>query len=395
MEEFPDFDVSNVFLYVADAVRSDFLPPEIEKRGIRLETIAASIHTPTSFSTLVTGLHPSQHGIHQFGDSLDSKTPSLFTLEGTNTAFSNTINEKFNENPDSESILHRTLCTDETHPDHLGEIEPPFVFVERGPGGHAPYGDFTGNGWEYYRDRKAAPVSTYREEYGVSVQDDIEHFLNQLARLEERDLLDDTLIIYTSDHGELLGEGGSLGHNSPIRPELAYVPTVIIHPALDPRRIGEGVLRHIDFYPTICRLLDEEATKTPGIDFLNNPLKPRGTCFYSKSLPTGVPGLTTELAFGSLWDAEGGYVFPSCSVKDRFVTLVGKLLKSAKREFMRAHLREVAEFYLNGTRTYGNPGFTERAALDEVDYIASLESVSAVSKREVNEEQLRNLGYLS
>ncbi|MFB6225037.1 MAG: sulfatase-like hydrolase/transferase, partial [Candidatus Paceibacteria bacterium] len=63
-------------------------------------------------------------------------------------------------------------------------------------------------------------------------------------------------MIFCSDHGEFLGESGLVGHGSPLRSESVYVPTVFIHP--DISHTGrEGLMRHIDLYPTILAALDQ------------------------------------------------------------------------------------------------------------------------------------------
>jgi hypothetical protein len=181
MNALSNLNVSNVFLYVGDAVRWDALPDSVAKRGCAIKTVAAGIHTPTSFSSIVTGLHPPQHGVNQFGDKLHQDVPSLFSLENTSSVFANTINERFSDNPKSESILGETLNPTESTPDAFQDVEPPFVFVERGPGGHAPYGNYSGNGWEYFRERKAAPESKFREEYHETVDRDRQYFNSRLA----------------------------------------------------------------------------------------------------------------------------------------------------------------------------------------------------------------------
>lgn len=397
MNNLSNLDVSNVFLYVGDAVRWDALPESLKERGLTFKTVAASPHTPTSFSSIVSGLHPPQHGVRQFGDKLSDDVPSLFTLRDHQSSFANTINQKFNDNPDSESILDKTLATTESDPDSLGDIEQPFVFVERGPGGHAPYGDYSGNGWEYYREKRNASVSIYREEYREGVERDVEYFSSQVERLEERGLLEDTLVIYTSDHGELLGEGGCLGHNAPIHPKLAYVPTVLIHPSLDSQIVADGLLRHVDFFPTIAGLLGADVPELPGRDLTDEVLSDWSACFYRKSVVAKAPFISGELAYESVWDADGGYVFPRRERVNRVVVLLGKLAKSAKREHMRRHLRQVVKLYLSAVQTYGEPRFELEDSKEHLEEINRLpQSITNTSKIDSSaKKRLKELGYMN
>ncbi|KAA9398355.1 hypothetical protein Har1130_04585 [Haloarcula sp. CBA1130] len=396
MDGLTEQNISNVFLYIGDAVRWDSLPESIADRGQTYKTVAASIHTPTSFSSIVTGLHPPQHGVRQFGDSIHADVLSLFSLPGVHSAFANTINEAFNENPDSESILDETLATTESDPDLIADIEPPFVFVERGPGGHAPYGSFPGNGWEYYRERQAAPTSTYCDEYRVGVERDRQYFESRIAELERRGLLDDTLIIYTSDHGELLGEGGCLGHNAPIHPKLAYVPTVFIHPSFESRRVTAGLLRHVDLFPTIAALIGDAVPELPGIDLTSERLADHGACFYRKGYVAGAPLISGESVYESVWDTDGGYVYSRTGRLNRFAIMCGKLLKSAKREYMRRHLKKVVPFHLAGARRYGTPGVTSNQCQSTLETIHDLPKAKTVANTldSAAEARLRELGYL-
>ncbi len=68
---------------------------------------------------------------------------------------------------------------------------------------------------------------------GIAYLDDQ---LGQLfAALESRELLANTLIIITSDHGELHGEHASYGHGSQLYREVAGVPLLVVGPTGVPR----------------------------------------------------------------------------------------------------------------------------------------------------------------
>ena len=80
-----------------------------------------------------------------------------------------------------------------------------------------------------------------------------------LKCLETNNQLDNTIILFTSDHGEYLGEHGLMGKNSLYR--SAYeIPCLIRYPA----KIAAGteleqLCSHNDLVPTICSLGDLEA----------------------------------------------------------------------------------------------------------------------------------------
>lgn len=72
-------------------------------------------------------------------------------------------------------------------------------------------------------------------------------------QLEAADLLDNTLVVLTSDHGESLGEHGLSGHG-PIYDQVTQIPLIFWIPGLDgPIRIDEQV-QLIDLAPTLFDL---------------------------------------------------------------------------------------------------------------------------------------------
>ncbi|MCD4751028.1 MAG: sulfatase [Thermoanaerobaculales bacterium] len=85
-----------------------------------------------------------------------------------------------------------------------------------------------------------------------------------LDRLESLGISDKTIVIITSDHGELFGEHGAVNHYS-LYDENVLVPLIIGDPraAGRPRRVAQQV-RLVDILPTLCDLLGLEPPD--GID---------------------------------------------------------------------------------------------------------------------------------
>ena len=79
--------------------------------------------------------------------------------------------------------------------------------------------------------------------------------LEQLLR--QADVLDDTLFIFTSDHGEAFGEHGYLYHSDGLYDELVRVPLIVRFPGDDPLvgRIST-LSQTIDLLPTLFELLE-------------------------------------------------------------------------------------------------------------------------------------------
>ena len=77
------------------------------------------------------------------------------------------------------------------------------------------------------------------------------------AALERNGLSDNTIVVFTSDHGDLLGDHAMLEKRS-FYEESARVPLLMAVPSLsrEPREIG-GAFSHIDLVPTLLDLLGE------------------------------------------------------------------------------------------------------------------------------------------
>lgn len=393
-----DLDVENIYIYAADAVRYDYLPPEIAHQGITVKTIAGGIHSPTGFASIVSGLYASQHGVFGFHNCLPPSAPSLLRSSTHETAYVNTINHKpFNDNSDSEGILANTLRTDDNPTDTINEIEPPFLLLERGPGGHAPYGDFQGNAWEYFRDRKASSPSKFVQEYENAVRRDRRHFEHQLSQLRDRGLLEDTLVLYTSDHGELLGETGMLGHNGPIHRHLVEVPTVFIHPLLQQYRVAPSIIRHVDLAPTVSEIADlkfESERQPVGRNLAISELPSVGASFYKKtaSVHPSLPPLT--FSYESVWDAHGGYIIPRSNTSIRLAAWIKFLTKSAKREFAQQNWKQNLVAFARGEHRQGTPTTSYSEALDYLQSISGSHLSPPDEDLDVPKERLRELGYL-
>ena len=402
-ETLESLEVENVFVYVGDAVRWDAVPDRVTDRATTVRTVSASTHSPSSFASLATGRYARNHGVATFDRRLPSDAFRLFDVPGRETRFVNSI-FAYAEREHGQAVdpIHSVLDVEPPGVDDpLEGLESPFVAMERGPGGHAPYGEFTGTASAYFRQRGTADARTLRAEYRRSVDLDVDRFFERLDRLEERGSAEETLVIYASDHGELLGEGGELGHSSPMRPELVYVPTAFFHPDLPAGTIDDAVLHHADLLPTVLEALGVEpqdgGPRKPAFD--GRPAaralgtEPRPCSYENRVLPESLPG-SGSLRYDGLWDADGGYAFARTSLPERLLVLAGKTAASAKRRYVRRHLGEALRAYVDGTREYGRPSFTESEAERTLE---RLQTGAATGERvdlsDDAEQRLRDLGY--
>lgn len=84
--------------------------------------------------------------------------------------------------------------------------------------------------------------------------------------MRENDLLDETLIVLTGDHGESLGEHGEKTHGYFAYNSSIWVPLIISIPGMKSGEVNQQVT-HIDIFPTVCDVLNIE--KPPFVQGLS------------------------------------------------------------------------------------------------------------------------------
>ncbi|GMV91117.1 MAG: choline-sulfatase [Candidatus Hydrogenedentota bacterium] len=107
------------------------------------------------------------------------------------------------------------------------------------------------------QEREFGNLSSQGEAYIRQRYDEEALFLDaEVARLIEsvRTRYPDTIVIFTSDHGEELWEHGSIGHGKTVFEELTHVPLIISVPGASARTI-ENPVELVDLLPTCSALL--------------------------------------------------------------------------------------------------------------------------------------------
>lgn len=96
------------------------------------------------------------------------------------------------------------------------------------------------------------------------------HFAAVLEGLERRGLADDTVVVFTADHGEELFDHDSVGHGHSLFEELLHIPLVMRIPGLtdEATRVSEPV-GLVDVLPTILEAVGQDASEESGA--VHNP----------------------------------------------------------------------------------------------------------------------------
>ncbi len=71
-------------------------------------------------------------------------------------------------------------------------------------------------------------------------------------------LFEKTLVVFTSDHGESLGEHGEPTHGTYAYNSTLWIPLIIAAPEIKPNRVNQ-LVSHIDIFPTVCEAFEIEA----------------------------------------------------------------------------------------------------------------------------------------
>jgi len=304
---------TNVIVVLIDTLRSDHLgcygyarptSPNIDRiaaEGFVFDAaIAQSSWTAPSVASLFTSVYPSAHGVVRFG----SKIPQEFTTlaevlhqRGLKTAaFSANMafvspEKAFDQGFDTFEVLTRRALPDETDQKIFGKVsseaeavtdrvlrhlegvgnEPFFLYVHYiDP--HTPY-DAPGEN----RDRFVAPGwngKTAADFFGVggmvnATDAEVPHLLDlydgeiaytdaQLGRLfsylDSTGLMDKSLLVITSDHGEEFHDHGGFTHGTSLYREQVQVPLIVRAPGGGGRRVAKTV-ELVDVGPTVIEEL--------------------------------------------------------------------------------------------------------------------------------------------
>ncbi|MGD8534939.1 MAG: sulfatase-like hydrolase/transferase, partial [Candidatus Aminicenantes bacterium] len=135
------------------------------------------------------------------------------------------------------------------------------------------------------------PPEPFKTKYSASLYDGevayVDFVMKRLFQhLEDKDLFERTVIVFTGDHGESLGEHGEMTHGYFAYNSTIWIPLFVFIPGMKPSTSQQNV-SHIDIFPTVCDALEvEKPSFLQGISLI--PLmkgkKPEKRTIYFESL---------------------------------------------------------------------------------------------------------------
>jgi arylsulfatase A-like enzyme len=272
---------TSILLIVVDTLRPDWTTPygferdttphlaRWAEQGVVFEHVTAqSSWTKMSMASLMTSLWPRSHAIREHDDGLAEGALTLAEVladAGYHTYGVQTngwLHQSFgfhqgferyvfpigtggklpqsNVWPHADRIVNETRRLLDAHP----EGEPFFLYLH--------FMDVH----EFAAPREFQTFGTDSEgAYQSSIRWVDDGLSRVEALLEERGLLDRTLIAFGSDHGEAFGENGKIGHARNVLSAVLRVPLVLRLPrAIEPVRVASPA-RNLDIAPTLLDLV--------------------------------------------------------------------------------------------------------------------------------------------
>lgn len=270
----------NVVIVTIDTTRADHLgcygnsraqTPTLDRlaaEGVRYEACYAPAPlTLPSHCTIMTGLYPFSHGVHDNGEQLDLAATTLAEVlsdRGYRTGaavgafvldrrFS--LDQGFASYDDGMSAgqPETSLTFAERHAGHVTDSALEFLAKEQKRAyflwvhyfdPHAPY---AAPGY----DPQVSSISAYEAEISYA-----DKHLDRLIKAIDADKKRQTLLIVTSDHGEGLMEHGELSHGTFIYNSTMRVPLIIRKPELNPAgAVVDVPVTLADVFPSVLAWL--------------------------------------------------------------------------------------------------------------------------------------------
>ena len=289
----------NIILISVDTLRPDFTEPYAPGKvltpaisSLALDSVrfdhafSASPWTMPSHLSIFTGLYPSKHGLNRaFGYNQSLAEPSIKTLAETLSdagyytaaiASDHSLDPLYGFDKGFDSFLNVTTRD-------VQELLPHFhTFLERHQQDqfflflhtYDPHGSlFRNEGLEHLERGRFGDIVTYSDVGSLGETSDTEkHYLKSLYQnhvayfdryfgeilesLKTHDLYDDTIIVFTSDHGEELLERSAYLHGHSLHSEVLRVPLLIKFPNGKWPRATDALTGTIDIFPTLAEYLE-------------------------------------------------------------------------------------------------------------------------------------------
>lgn len=363
--------------------------------------------TDASHASMFTGLYPGNAGVLDFGDKVKADAPTLpeilgfygYRVQAFLTSNEPTVSPNRYFNANTVDDIGRGFGSP-VLPQHLAEDLSTWVGAEQKPWlawvhlrqAHLPYGsgapfsdtiapevqtwldDQTGvhkmilstpgqSPMRIFSDALKNPdiAKNFNAVYDSGIHAADAQFGEILDLLSTRQQLENTLVIFVGDHGEMLGEASHFGHQGLLMEPVLRVPLLIRLPQTPPRREAARVSL-VDLLPTLTELLKAVppatldghslvpalmAQKLPARTFIAQALSNNGdprNFFLQEALFEGPYWLATSPSSTMLWKERNQQWFDvSQSEAEQLNTLKDTLKAATARGQWRGTRAELPE----------------------------------------------------
>ncbi|MFO7571110.1 MAG: sulfatase [Gaiellaceae bacterium] len=294
----------NVLVYVSDALRVDHLGcygarftntrtiDDFAAGGVRFDqAISAAPWTAPSTTSLVTGLYAHHHGYLHWDAELDPTVETVFrafSAHGYDVgSFVFDRNYLFKDLPEA-NVLGTSDTLDGAIEWLRARGERPFFLYFHSWATHMPYDILHAERQDWLSAKQevidgiqsdsASALEAMRESYRQAVERQSEGlFASLLGELDALGLRDDTVLAFTSDHGESWGErfadkGGVQGvyhmHGATLYDEIVQLPLILSAPGRLEPAVVESQVRSVDLAPTLLDLAGLPAPEVDGVSLV-------------------------------------------------------------------------------------------------------------------------------
>ncbi len=288
----------NIILISVDTLRADRLgcygydrptSPAVDNfagKSVLFENvIAESSWTLPSHMTIFTGLYPRSHGVVDSNLKLNEEIPTLTgklrssgykTYADTGGAFvhgSYGFKRGFQKYDNSRESFGRVLYRASKHIDSVKNKSDFFLFLHtftvhcpysvseklgkkfdtQPPKNHIDTEGKCGNPHYNSMNLNSGEVKFLSDRYDASIRRMDEAFGRFYEYLSKKGILENTVLVFLSDHGEEFMEHGQIGHERTLFRESLKVPLIIKVPGYKPSRIDRPA-GLVDVMPTLLDL---------------------------------------------------------------------------------------------------------------------------------------------
>jgi len=283
----------------------------LAERGLLFENaVSQSSWTRPAHLSMFTGLYPVEHGVRalinrqRLADSIPTLAAEMKKAGYTTAAFTGGVNVAAAYGFDIGFDVYRT--NGKYFRDNLEDVrfwlrehgEERFFLFVHGYDPHTPY--LTDpvdrlalelpqrpprRGLRPTCKREGGRVRRVRpfvDEYDGAIHRGDRYVGKLLDELRERGLLDRTVILFTSDHGEEFLEHGRCFHLTTLYREVLHVPLIIVAPGLEAGRVERLVPASVAVGPTLLEIAGIEDHVLAGPSLFDDP-GPNGPAVVSET----------------------------------------------------------------------------------------------------------------